>query len=550
MTLGLSLLVACQPTAPVDDADPNGTLTTIIGSEPVLDPQLATGSGFSEILMVFEPLLRLDPKTLQPVPAAARALPEISADGLTYRFTIRDDAKYSDGAPVRARDFAYTFYRLCDPSIKGFYASVAYVVVGCADWSGLDPKKEPPDRLRAARDKLTGTGVRATADKELTITLTHPAAYFPAVLTLPALVPLRDTDVARGGENWTEPGTYIGNGPFALASWRHNERLVFVPDRYYRTPPKLKQWTKVIAGSDASVALSAYRHDEIGSFAFGGQAGALLREVQADPALKQDLIVVNDVCTNTIGFNGQRAPFDDPVVRLAFAKALDREAYVRDVRGGIDAPALSLLPPGLPAHDAADTAQRFDPAEARKLLASSRYAGSDVLRSIVIPHNLGAFRRAQAEWLRDQWNTVLGVRVTTQQLDEPTRAQLFSRIETTPQVFPFGWCADYPDPQNFLSLLFRSGGQSSVSRSTGFADSQFDRRVDEADSERDPARRQDLYRRASRILSEGAVLAFLTNNQTYGLRKPWLKGVIDSPFDFGELGLQGGTEAIFIAKHR
>jgi len=537
----------CVARAPVDDADPGGTLTTVIDAEPVLDPQLASFTRDIEIVnMVFEPLLRFDPKTLRPVPGAAKALPEISADGLTYRITIRDEAKYSDGTPVRAADFAYGLSRLCDPSIKGPYASIGYDVIGCAEWSQLDPKKDAPEKQRAAKEKLSGTGIRATADKELTITLTHPAAYFSSILALWVFAPTRESDIAHGGDTWTEPATYIGNGPFVLSAWKHNERLVFSPNRHYRGPTKLKQWTKLMIVEPA-VALNAYRHGEIDVFAFSATAGAgqLLSEIASDGALAKEATRITNVCTNYVGFNASRAPFDDPAVRLAFAKALDRDALVRDVLGGLGSPTLSLIPPGLPGYDQADTVQRFDLAEARRLLASSKYAAA--LPPIVIPHNLQVFSRIRSEWVRDQWRTNLGVDVTTEQVDGPSLTQRFRKPETVPQVFFLAWCADYPDQQDWLSLLFHSSSQITGRAWMGFADAEFDRLVTAADRERDQARRDDLYQTASRMLSARAVVAFLYNSQGLELRKPWVRGIVDSSLGW-RLGLTAGIEQVFVAK--
>ena len=541
---------SCAQNAPVDDADPEGTLTTVVSGDPQLDPVLAfqVERDVSTINMVFEPLLHVDPKTSRPVPAAAKALPDISADGLMYRLTIRDDAKYSDGTAVRARDFVYAFVRLCDPSIKATYASAVSAVIGCAEWNQLDPKKDAADKLLAAREKLTGAGVRATGEKELIIQLARPASYFSSVLGLWATAPVRESDLIHGGDTWTEPATYIGNGPFVLTTWKHGERLVLTPNRYYRAPARIKQWTKLVGGGgEAAIALGAYRHNETDVFFVLG--GSAAREIEADPALKSELVRAPLPCTVFLGFNARRPPFDDPMVRLAFAKAIDRDAYLRDL-GVLGTPTLSLIPPGLPGHDPADTVQRFDPPEARRLLASSRYSASDALRSIVFPHGSQPFPRDFSRWAADQWKTNLGVVVKTEQMEGPSFQQLFRTGETVPQVFGIAqWCADYPDQQDWLSLLFRSSSGSSFRVDTGFADPEFDRLVDQADGERDQARRDDLYQRASRMLSERAVLAFINTGAILWLRKPWVRGVPDSAL-YWALGSAPGTERIYITKGR
>ena len=132
--------------------DPAGELTGFFAQEPGnTDPQVtSTIPGISVSLMVYEGLLRLDPKSLRPVPAAARELPTLLPDGRGYRFVLRDGLTYSDGSRLTARDFAFGLGRLCDPNLAGAYAAVAYVIVGCRDWATLDPAKESPQRLSAA----------------------------------------------------------------------------------------------------------------------------------------------------------------------------------------------------------------------------------------------------------------------------------------------------------------------------------------------------------------------------------------------------------------
>ena len=533
----------CVANAPVDDADAQGVLTSTSG-ETQLDPAIAGGG--LDVLSVFEPLLRFDAKTLRPIPGAAQ-LPVISGDGLTYRLAIRADSKFSDGTPVRARDFVFGFSRVCDPAIKGPYASVGYDVVGCAEWSQLDLKKAPPEALRAAKDKLTTNGIRATAENELTITLTHPASYFTSILALWIFAPVREADVEHGGAQWAEPGTYIGNGPFVLSAWRHNDRLVFTPNRYYRSPSKLKQWVKLII-AESAVQLAAYRHDEIDVLDLVA-AGSTSAEVQNDPALQKETVRATTACTNWVGFNGRRAPFDDPSVRLAFAKAIDRDSYVRDVLGGLGVPALSLIARGLPGYDAADDVQRFDPAEARRLLAASRYAGTEALRSVVIPHAPApSLQRSRAEWLRDQWKTNLGIDVASEQVEGPALSARFARLETRPHVFFSGWCADYPDQQNWLTLLFHSKSAFNTTTGwTGFSDAGFDRLVTDGDRETDRSKRDDLYLKASRILSGSTPVAFLGTNTRLVLLKPWVRGVVDGPLDY-EIGLFAGQESIYVVK--
>lgn len=451
--------------------------------------------------MVYEPLLTFDPATLRPIPAAARALPEVSDDGLTVTFTLRDGLTYSDGAPVRAEDFVNGWTRLCDPDVAGDFAFVGYVITGCERWNDLDPKRATAGELARARADL---GVRALDEHRVLFTLTRPAPYFLAIAALWVGVPARASDVAAG-DKWTEPTTFVGNGPFRLAQWTHGERMVFERNDRYRTPARLRRWTKLVVTQPA-IAAAAFAAGELDVVSAGkSDAGA----VSAPPG-----------ATSYIGLNVLRPPFDDPAVRLAFARALDRDAYVRDVLDQPAVPAASLVPAGLPGTDPSDDTQAFDPAAARALLATSRYASA--LPPMEFSYRTNAPRAiAQAKWAIQQWKTNLGVTVLEHPIGECGFCQLVKTIEQAPQIFALGWSLDYPDPRDWLPEIFRS---TSAVQHTGYRSGVFDGLVDRADVERDPAKRMELYRQAQRVLTRDAPAIFLYSTQRRYRVDPRVRG--------------------------
>ena len=196
-----------QPSGGADAIDENGEITTNAGSEPdTIDPQKESFvNEVAQTMMVFEALMSFDPKTLKPVPAAAKEAPKLSSDGLNYTFTLRDGLKYSDGSPVTAKDFQYGFTRTCDPAVAGEYAFTAYIIVGCEAWNTMDPKKATKAELDAAKAKL---GIKTNGDKEISFTLTEKAPYFQSIAALWVGVPTRESDVTKGGDKWTEPATF------------------------------------------------------------------------------------------------------------------------------------------------------------------------------------------------------------------------------------------------------------------------------------------------------------------------------------------------------
>lgn len=506
--------------------DPNGELNTNTGGEPdTIDPQKESFvNEVAQTMMVFEGLMTYDPKTLKPIPGAAKDQPKVSSDGLTYTYTLRDGIKYSDGSAVTAKDFAFGFTRLCDPNIAGEYAFTGYVIVGCEDYSNLDPKKATPAELAAAKGKL---GISVSGN-DISFKLTEQAPYFNSIAALWVGVPSRESDVTKGGDKWTEPTTFIGNGPFKLTEWKHNEKMVFERNDNYRTPAKLKKWTKVMI-NEGAVAFAAYRNNELDAV---GVAAEDLRTVDSDADLKAQLRDVPGSCTFYYGFNTQKAPFTDAKVRLAFAKAFDRQAFITDVQK-IGTPAESFMPPGLPGYDKDDHTQKFDAPAAKQLLASSSFAGKPELTGIKFTYSSSARNKTRIEWAQQQWKTNLGIDVTPDPVDRTTYTQLVKKPETTPALFLLGWCADYPDQQDWLTTVFVS---NSTVTHVGWKNADYDKLVRQADKETDNKKRDDLYLQAQKVLTQDAPVGFLYFSSTKYLLKPYVHGVTDTALDF-EIGI-------------
>ena len=545
MLVAVSMIVtACQannsgttPSGSASAADPNGAFNTNMGSEPdTIDPQKESFVGeVGQTMMVFEALMALDPKTLKPVPGAAKDQPKISSDGLSYTYTLRDGLKYSDGSPLTVKDFAYAFTRLCDPNTGGEYAFTGYIIVGCEDYSGMDVKKATPAELAAAKAKLGIT----TSGSDITFKLTEQAPYFNSIAALWVGAPSRESDVTKGGDKWTEPATFIGNGPFKLTEWKHNEKMVYERNDNYRLPVKLKSWTKVMI-IEGAVAFAAYRAGELDA---QGIAAEDLRTVNADPELKAQVRDVPGSCTFYYGFNTAKPPFTDPKVRMAFAKSVDRASYINDVLGGIGKPIESFIPPGLPGNDPSDHVQSYDVAAAKALLAGSTFAGKPELSGIKFTYSASARGKTRIEWALQQWKTNLGLDIQADPVASTTYTQLVKKPETTPQLFFLGWCADYPDQQDWLTTVFLS--TSTVSH-VGWANPQFDTLSRQADKESDLKKRDDLYLQAQKILTADAPVAFLYSSATKYLLKPYVHGITDTALDF-EYGIMDQTN-IYVSK--
>lgn len=227
-------------------------------------------------------------------------------------------------------------------------------------------------------------------------------------------------------------------------------------------------------------------------------------------------------------FHQLKEPFTDQKVREAFALALDRASYTRDVLGGLATPTLTWIPPGFPGYDANETRWGYDPVAAQVALAASSYGSVDKLPPIVATIPDSARNRVRWEWLVAKWREVLGADIAIDPVEPTAWTALTKDISTAPQMYLLGWCADYPDPQNWLSVYWKTGA---FGERIGYSNPEFDALVDEADVTVDPAKRAELYAQAQSLLVEGAPVAFGWNNQNDYLVKPWVKGVVTTPQD-------------------
>ena len=513
------------------DADPNGELITNMGSEPdTIDPQVE--SFVSEIgvtMKVFEALMTPDIKSGKAVPAAAKDQPKISSDGKTYTYTLRDGLKYSDGQPVTSKNFKYGWQRLCDPATAGDYAFTGYIVVGCEAWNTMDPKKDDPAKLAAAKTTFLNS-IETPDDKTITFHLTDAAPYFNSIASTWVGLPTREDMVTKGGDKWTEPATFIGNGPFALSEWKHNEKMTFTRNSNFKTAdgktPKVAKITQVMI-NEGAVAFAAYRNNELDVY---GVAAEDLRSIQSDADLSKQVVDGPQGCSFYIGFNVKKAPFDDKNVRVAFSKSFDRDAYINDDQK-IGKPSTSFISEGLPGFDGSDTFQKFDVTAAKAALGQASSAAQAALSSIKITYSASTRATTRLQWFQDQWKKNLNVNITLDPVDSTTYTALVKKPETTPQAFYLGWCPDYYDQQDWLSTVFKSN--SSVTH-VGWKNDQFDKLVTDADKEPDTKKRDDLYKQASQILSQDAPVAFIYYGTTKILLKPWVKNFYITALGFEE----------------
>jgi oligopeptide transport system substrate-binding protein len=321
----------------------------------------------------------------------------------------------------------------------------------------------------------------------------------------------------------------IGNGPFVLTSLEPFVRAEFAPNAtYWAGEASYNLEYSYI--TDSAVAFEAYKNNEFDIIPLAAED---LGTIQADPTLNAEANIYPGSCTFAVMFHQLKEPFTDPKVREAFALALDREAWVTDVLNGLGAPTLTWIPPGFPGYDANESRWGFDPEAAKAALAESSYGGPEGLPEIVDTFSDTPRNRTRNEWLVAKWKEVLGVDVQLNPVESTTYTALTKDVETAPQMFILGWCADYPDPQNWLSVYWKTGA---FGERIGYTNPELDALMAQADAETDEATRMDLYAQAQTLLTDGVPVAFMWNNVNAYLIKPWVQGATLTPMDAGWSG--------------
>ncbi|MCS7260973.1 MAG: peptide ABC transporter substrate-binding protein [Anaerolineae bacterium] len=486
---------------------PSGKLVLRLpgGDPPTLDPQLSGDSTSAEyIVEIFSGLVTFD-RELNLVPDLAERW-EVDASGTRYTFFLRQGVTFHDGKPVRAQDFKWSFERACDPQTRSITADT-YLgdILGCRD------------KLRGQADQVKG--VEVLDDFTLRITIDQPRVYFLSKMSFPAAFVLDRENVERGGRTWMASPN--GTGPFKLAELRPGERIVLERnERYYREPkPLVERVEFVLAGGSAMVM---YEQGALDMTPVG------LNDIErvSDPLnpLNRELVPVESLGVYYIEMNTRQPPFDDVKVRQAFNHALDRERIINLVYKKTRKVAWGVIPPSMPHYSNPELKPlRFDLERARQLIAESKYGDVTEFPDITF-HVLGAggVTGRLIEAIVASYRENLGVELHVQQTDWATYLRDLNDPNNTNQMWggEAGWIADYPDPHNFLDVLFRCNSRQNHSF---YCNPEVDQLLDQAAVEQDPQVRESLYRRVEQMVINDAPWVPLFFDVQYWLVKPYVK---------------------------
>ncbi|MHB0856606.1 MAG: peptide ABC transporter substrate-binding protein [Anaerolineae bacterium] len=478
-----------------------GTLRLAAGEPLTLDPALVQDSTSAEyVVHLFSGLVTLDRQMeIQPDLAASW---DISPDGRTYTFVLVPDATFRDGRPITAQDVVYSLERACDPDLRSPVAS-SYLndIVGVTEYMAGEA-----ERIR---------GLEAVDAHTLRVQIDAPKAYFLAKLTYPTAFVVDREQIARDGRDWLQSPN--GSGPFVLESWESDRIVLAANPRYHAGPVNLGS-VEFYFGSGLPITM--YENGLLDIVAV--DSSEIERVLDPYNPLYPEHHVTSELSVQYLGLNVNAPPFDDPLVRQAFAHAIDKDKLAELVLKGTATAAAGILPPAMPDFDPAFEGLPYDPDKARQLLASSRYGAEGAMPPVVFTvsgtsGHMDSVTRAVIGMIEES----LGIEVTVEQIEWGyfLRDVGLGRY----QIALSGWIADYPDSQNFLDLLFHS---ASSQNNTGYREPEVDALLEQARTESDAEQRTTLYRRAEQRIVSDAPWIPLTHGVTVTLVKPHLKDYV------------------------
>jgi len=497
-----------QETA-ADRAAREGILLIGNGAEPQsLDPHIISGNPEIHIVRaLFEGLVDLDPKTMQPVAAAAQSW-TVSPDQTVYTFRLRAGAKWSNGDALTARDFVYGWRRVLSPALASNYAYLLYCVKNAEKFH----KGEIKD--------FAAVGVKATDDGTLQVELNAPTPYFLAMLNMPCWFPANQAAIEKfgaidlRGTKWTRPENLVCNGPFVLKTWQ--------PDKMIEAAKNPLYWdARAIRLNGIRFFPIASRQTEERMFRMGEihvTESVPINKIPVYQRAKDERLRIDPYLgIYYYRFNVKRAPLTDVRIRRALAMAVDREAIVKFVLKGGQKPAGNFTPPDTAGYTCKASIP-YDVAAARKLLAKAGHPDGRGLPPVELLYNTDESHKTVAEAIQQMWKKDLNVDV--QLVNQDWKVYLDAMDKLDYSMARAGWIGDYIDPSTFLECWTTNSGANH----SAYSNSRYDDLVGRAARAKDQAERCRLYQEAESILLQDAPFVPIYFYTRVYLKSPTVKG--------------------------
>ena len=510
--VGIILFTGCSSTT---SKSGEKILRSNNGSEPgSLDPALAQGTHESWVLEnVFEGLMTFNEKG-ELVKGMAKDY-KISDDGLVYTFTIRDDAKWSNGEPVKAEDFEFAWKRALDPELAADYAYQLYYIKG-------------GEAFNSGEGTMDGVAIKSLDEKTLEVILESPTAYFLELTAFYTYMPVNKAMVESNPDWAKKPETHISNGPFKLTTWEHNAKIIMEKNDQYYNAKKIKlDGIDLDIIEDQNTAWQKYD---------GGEYHILLdpptsvvAQLRAEDS--KELTLGAQVGTYYYNVNPDVKPLNNVKVRKALSMALDRETIVRDITQGGQIAAEGVIPYGLmdekgkEFRDGVGNFIEYNPEEAKKLLEEGLAEEGMTIEDfnkekIVLLYNTSESHKKIAQAVQEMWRTKLGIDIGLENVE--FQVKLDREKAGNYDISRAGWIGDYMDPMTFFDLWWSGSAFNDVN----YNNPEYDKRILESKTLMDQKVRMQNMREAEKLLMDDmAVIPVYFYTQPY-VTKPGVKGII------------------------
>ena len=496
-------------------AEEEKILSVQVGPDPeTIDPALNSASdGGNMILHAFEGLLIYD-QDGNIAPGSAESW-EISEDGLTWTFKLREGLKWSDGTDLNANDFVYSWKRVCDPMVAAPYAET---VLGMVE--GYDA---------AIEGDLDALAVTAIDDLTFEVKLANACTYFDGLAAFATLSPVQQATVEANGDAWAiDPATYVSNGPFMVTEWVPGSHILMSKNPNYWNADAIKldgiKWNLI---EDSNASYSAYQSGEV----------MMIKDVPTEeiPSLlgSEEFHVEPIIGTYYISYNTQVAPLDNALVRKALNLAIDREYVADTLMQGTYSAATNFMGPGWQDTDGSDFSANANGGEpymsatadiegALALLEEAGYPNGEGLPVLHYATNEAGYHKVVAEYLQQAWKEI-GITLEVEIVEWSSFTPM--RRNGDFEIARNGWVGDYKDPSNQLELLYSTNGNNDGK----FMNEEFDAAIDASRSTTDPVERSAALHLAEDILIEEAACGPVAYYNDFWLQSTQIEGMWHSP---------------------
>jgi oligopeptide transport system substrate-binding protein len=475
---------------------------------PSLDPALASDSySLFIVRQLFSGLVTFD-NDVNIVPDIAATMPAVSPDGKTYTFVLRKGVRFPDGQEVTSADFKYSFERASDPKLAGSQpASALPAGLFLGDIVGVS------DKLAGKANEIAG--VQAPDPYTLIITIDSPKSYFLSKLTAGPAFVVQRSNVEKGAD-WTDKPS--GTGPFRLEKWVRGHQMVLAANHNYHLGRPGVELVNVWMGANALNQLQQY---EVGGLDVAGvSVDDIERVSDRNNPMSKELQSVPDLSITYLGFNIRQKPFDDPKIREALYRAIDRQKIARVMFQSRVTQAEGFVPPDMAGYTGLDVEDAFNVTQARRLLTESTYKEAKNLPRL----RLYTSGDALGPMLREVFSQTLGLDVEVHEVEWTDYLAGLDRGDYP--MFTLSWGADFPDPEGILGSLFRS---TSPANHTGYRNADVDTALSSASTETNQAKRMATYAQVEeRVLLDHPAVP-LYHSVDYTLVKPYVENLKVTP---------------------